>query len=133
MPRTPVDFDTVRRLARELGVVAEGTIHGAPSLKVGGRLLACLPAHKSAEPGSLVVRVDPEQRAKLIASAPDIYYLTDHYGSYPTVLVRMPRITITALRALLRSAWTVAHARPAGAKRATGKSGASRSRRNRSA
>ena len=112
MPRHSVDFDTVRKLAHEISVVEESTVHGAPSLKVRGKLLACISVHKSAEPGSLVVRIDADQRAKLIASAPDVYYLTDHYVSYPTVLVRLSRIRIDALKALLGIALSFAHLSP---------------------
>ena len=117
MPRHPTDFDTVRKLAREIGVVEESTVHGAPSLKVRGKLLACISVHKSAEPGSLVVRIDTDERAKLIASAPDVYYLTDHYVNYPTVLVRLSRIRIDALKDLLGIAWSFAHSKPHSGKR----------------
>jgi hypothetical protein len=88
MPPHSVDFDTVRKLAHEIGAVEECTVHGAPSLKVRGKLLACIAVHKSAEPGSLVVRIDANQRAKLIASASDVYYVTDHYVNYPTARER---------------------------------------------
>jgi len=106
-----IDFDAVRKLAREIGEVEESTIHGAPSLKARGKLLTCIPIHKSAEPGSLAVRIDFDHRAELIAAAPDVYYLTDHYLDYPTVLVRMSRIRPDALKDLLRMAWSLATAK----------------------
>ena len=106
-----IDFDAVRKLAREIGDVEESTIHGAPSLKARGKLLTCIPIHKSAEPGSLAVRIDFDHRAELIAAAPDVYYLTDHYLDYPTVLVRMSRIRPDALKDLLRMAWSLATAK----------------------
>jgi hypothetical protein len=117
MPLHSVDFDTVRKLAHEIGSVKECTVHGAPSLKVRGQLLACIAVHKSAEPGSLVVRIDASQRAKLIASAADVYYVTDHYVKYPTVLVRLSRIQPEALKALLGIAWSYAQLRPHRGKR----------------
>jgi hypothetical protein len=103
MARRSLDFETVRKLARELGDIDDpfGT---APAVKVGGKLLACIPRNKSAEPGSLVVRIDIEDRADLIAEAPEIYYVTDHYENYPTVLVRLGRIEPDALRDLLGTA-----------------------------
>lgn len=100
MPRRTIDFDTVRKLARELDGVEESG-DGASALKAGGKLLAWIPPHKSVEPGSLAVRIDFEQRAELIAAAPDVYYLTDHYWNYPTVLVRLSRIHPDALKDLL--------------------------------
>jgi hypothetical protein len=85
--------------------VEEGTTHRSPSLKVRGKLLACIPIHKSAEPDSLAVRIDFDRRAELLAGDPDIYYLTDHYVDYPVVLVRLSRIHVDALRDLLNMAW----------------------------
>lgn len=64
-------------------------------------LLACVPSHRSAEPGSLVVRVDFDNRAELLAADLDVYYVTDHYLNYSAVLVRMSRVTPDVLRDLL--------------------------------
>jgi len=50
-------FRIVRTLGLELPGVEESTMYGAPALKVRGTLLACMASHKSAEPGSLVVRI----------------------------------------------------------------------------
>jgi len=69
-----------------------------------GKLLTCVPVNKSAEPGSIVVHIDLEQRAELLRQQPAIYYITDHYAPYPTVLVRLSKITRTDLAALLRDA-----------------------------
>jgi hypothetical protein len=93
MPRSTVSFDTVRKIGLMLPAVEESTAYGEPALKVRGKLLACLPSHRSAEPGSLVVRVGFEDRAELLAAAPDVYYVTDHYVGYSAVLVRLPRHT----------------------------------------
>lgn len=99
-----IDFDTVRAIGLGFPDVKEGTMYGSPSLKVRGKLLTCLAVHKSAEPNSLAVRIGFEQRALLMATDPDIYYLTDHYISYPVVLVRMSGIHLDALRDLLSMA-----------------------------
>jgi hypothetical protein len=60
-----------------------------------------VPSHRSAEPGSLVVRIDFDNLAELLAAAPDVYYVTDHYLNYSTVLVRLSRVTPDVLRDLL--------------------------------
>jgi hypothetical protein len=60
-----------------------------------------VPTNKSAEPSSIVVRIDPEQRAELLRQDPDVYYITDHYAPHPTVLVRLSKIGREDLRALL--------------------------------
>jgi hypothetical protein len=117
MPRHSIDFDTVRTLARELADVEESTIHGSPSLKVRGKLLTCIPVHKSAEPGSLAVRIGIDHRAELISAAPDVYYVTDHYVNYPTVLVRLSRIEPDALKDLLGMAWAFVTMKSPGGRR----------------
>lgn len=105
MPRKTIDFDGVRKLAAGLPGVEEGTAYGSPAVKVDGKLLACLAIHKSAEPGSLAVRIDFDERAVLVEADPDTYYLTHHYENYPIVLVRLSRIQPDALRDLLGAAW----------------------------
>jgi hypothetical protein len=105
MPGKKVDFDVVRKIALALPEVEESTIHGTPSLKVRGRLLTCPAIHRSAEPDTLAVRMDFDQRAKLLAAEPGVYYVPDHYVNYPTVLVRLSRIDRTSLKQLLRLAW----------------------------
>lgn len=117
MPRQTIDFDTVRKLARKLGDLDEATILGAPSLKVRGKLLTWIPVHKSAEPHCLAVRIGLDDRAELIAAAPDVYYLTDHYRNYPTVLVRLSRIQPDALKDLLGMAWSFVAVRSSRRKR----------------
>ena len=105
MPRMNMNFDVVREIALALPQVEEGSLHGAPTLKVSGRLLACPALHKSAEPNSLVVRVGVEQRSALLASDANIYYVTNHYFKYPSVLGRLDRIDRKALRELLEMGW----------------------------
>lgn len=101
MPGKQVTFDTVRAVARELLEVEDCAAYGSPALKVRGKLMACIAINKSAEPGSLAVRIDKERRAELLEGAPDVYYVTDHYVNYPMVLVRMARIDAGALKDLL--------------------------------
>jgi hypothetical protein len=107
MARRPDVFDVVRAIGRTLPDVEESTMYGAPALKVRGKLLACMASHKSAEPNTLVVRLDFADRDALIADDPRTYYLKPHYEGYPSVLVRLPLIEREALRDLLQSAWRV--------------------------
>jgi len=93
MSRKKVDFDLVRQIALALPGVEESTMYGAPAVKLRKKLLACPAIHRSAEPNTLAVRIDFEQRDELINEDPDVYYLKDHYVNYPVVLVRMSRIS----------------------------------------
>jgi hypothetical protein len=104
-PSKKIDFDAVREIALKLPDAQNSTAYGAPAVKVRGQMLTCVPTHKSAEPDSLAVRIDFEHRADLIATAPGIYYLTNHYENHPVVLVRLSRIELDALKDLLGLAW----------------------------
>jgi hypothetical protein len=101
MKEKGVSFEIVRKVGLEFSGVEESTMYGAPALKVRRKLLACIPSHRSAEAGSLVVCVDFADRAALLAEAPEVYYITEHYIGYPSVLVRLSRVTPDVLRDLL--------------------------------
>lgn len=105
MARKKIDFDVVRAIALKLPGVEESSLHGAPSLKAAGRLLACPALHKSAEPNSIAVRIGFEQRAALMQENQLAYYVTEHYVHHPVVLVRPDRIDRNALDRLIGMAW----------------------------
>jgi hypothetical protein len=101
MRKTKCDFDAVRKIGLGFPGVEESTAYGSPALKLKGKLLACMASHRSAEPGSLVVCVSFTDRAALIAEAPEIYYVKEHYLNYESVLVRLSRVSPDVLRDLL--------------------------------
>jgi hypothetical protein len=105
MPKKKITFDTVREIGLALPDVEEGTTYGAPSLKVHGKMFACPAIHRSADPGSLAIRIDFDRREELMAADPETYYITDHYVNYPAMLVRLSRVHPDALRDLLLMAW----------------------------
>jgi hypothetical protein len=104
MRKTAATFEAVRALGREFPDLQDSTMYGSPALKLGKRLVACLAIHRSAEPGSLVVRTDFEQRSALLNDDPETYYITDHYATHPVVLVRLARLQPDQLRDLLAAA-----------------------------
>jgi hypothetical protein len=97
-------FERVRKVGLAFPDV-EATIRydGSPVLKAAGVFMAGLASHPSAEPGTLVVRM--EERVALLEDAPETYYVTDYYRPHPVVLVRLSRIDQDALRDLLSIAW----------------------------
>jgi hypothetical protein len=105
MAKGTINFDTVRKIGLALPGVVGSKAYGNMALKAHGKLLACVPTHRSAEPNSLVVKVALDDRAQLLAEAPDVYYVTKHYVGYPTVLVRLSRVTPDVLRDLLGMAY----------------------------
>jgi hypothetical protein len=107
MPGETVDFDVARSIGAELPFVSAGA---GPrlALRLKGQILACEAIHKSAEPGSLMVRLAPERRDALLAQEPDACYLTRHYEPHSAILVRLSRISPASLRAMLQDAWAFA-------------------------
>ena len=94
-------IDSLRKVALALPGVEEGTSYGALAFKSAGRVFACIATNKSAEPGTLMIRMDDEQRDELIAADPEVYYLKEHYAGYHCVLIRLAKIHSDALRDLL--------------------------------
>lgn len=100
-----VSFETVRQIAMSLPDVKESLTGWGWTFKVRGKLLACPAVNRSAERGSLVVKIDFEDRARLLADEPDTFYVTAHYASYPTVLIRLTKISRTRMRSVLQMGW----------------------------
>ena len=95
-------FDVVRTVGLTLpDVEADTKYDGSPVLKIAGCFMAGLATDHSAEPGTLVVRADAEERDWLLADAPDIYYLTEYHRRHPVVLARLSRLDRDALKDLL--------------------------------
>jgi len=91
-------FDIVRKVGLALPDVQAATRYdGSPVLKAGGAFMAGLARHRSAEPKTLIVRADFEDREWLMP--------------YPVVLARLSRIDRDALRDLLLSSWRLTMAK----------------------
>jgi len=116
--RTGVSYAQVCELALKLWDVQEGTSYGTPALKVRGKLMARL----KEDGETLVLRTTFADRDRLLAAAPDVFYLTDHYVKYPWILVRLPRIDHPLLLELIAEAWRLAAPLNASPKRKRGKS-----------
>src|SRR6202035_1946221 len=103
----PMDgFEIVKAVGLTLPDVEATTKYdGSPVLKLNGCFMAGLATHPSAEQDTLVVRVGCDEREWLIEDAPETYYLTDYYRSYPLLLVRLSRVDPDALHDLLSVSW----------------------------
>ena len=69
--------------------------------------MAGMATHTSAEPGTLVVRMDVDAREHVLDEASETYYVTDYYRKYPLVLVRVAQLGDDALRDLLTGSRTL--------------------------
>ncbi len=90
------------QLAARFPGTEESRSYGTPALKVRGRLLARL---RSEAEGGLAIKCEFERRDVLLGADPKTFFLTDHYESYPMVLVRLEIISDEALLDLLEDAW----------------------------
>jgi hypothetical protein len=97
--------DVLREIALRFPDVEDATTERGIAFKLRGRLLACAAIHESAEPGSVVIRIGAEQRARLLAAYPDALYLPAHYAKHPAVLARLARLDRDSLRDILGAAW----------------------------
>jgi hypothetical protein len=99
--RSTVDWGTVREIALALPGSAESTSYGTPAFKVGGKLFVRL--HESAD--TIVVRIEPSERAMRLRADPKAFYITDHYAPYPWMLVRLSAVRQDDLADLLEESW----------------------------
>src|SRR3954462_9247991 len=108
-------FHTVRAIGLKLPGAEAATMYGEPALKVNGQMFGCIASHTSAEPNTLVGRLDFARRGALMAEDPQAYYLKEHYEAYACVLVRLSRVSREAMHDLLGGAWRMVNAsgRPA--------------------
>jgi hypothetical protein len=95
-------FQRVLRLASERGLadVVPGSSYRTPALKVDDRSFA-----RMLDSSTLVLQCPLEQKVLLMEISPDIYFETDHYVGYDTVLVRLDAIEDEELSLRLEDAW----------------------------
>jgi hypothetical protein len=68
---------------------------------VGKKLLARLREYGE----NLVLRVSFEERDTLLAAAPELFHVTEHYAGYPAVLLRFARVKASDLPRIAELAW----------------------------
>lgn len=96
-----LSWAAVRRCFAGWPGVVEGTSYGTPAFRLGRKFLARL-----REDGEdLVVHVGFEERETLLAAAPDVFHVTDHYAGYPMVLVRLRAVKAADLARVAELAW----------------------------
>ena len=95
-------FDDVRKLALAWPEVEDGTSYGTPALKVRKKLLARL---REDDETLVMLGVPQDEREMLIESKPALFYFTDHYSDYPTVLIHLSKAKRSHVEPLLRRHW----------------------------
>ncbi len=92
-------LDAVRKLILALPGVEEYSCYGTPGFRVNKKFISRL--REDGE--TLVVRID--ERDKWMKKNPTVYFITDHYLNYPSVLVHLSKIKNAELKVLLMDAW----------------------------
>ena len=131
-PRRALSFDDVREIALSMPEVEEVTAYGMPGFKAGKTRFAVQPYPRpDVVPNSIGVPISFDERARVLASRPDVYYVTDHFLKYPGVLVRLASVDRKELREILSAAWQYAmeHQVPAARPRRKAGARAARARR----
>ena len=85
MRKKALTHDKLRSLFLALPGVEEAPCYGTPGFRVRKKLLARF--HQDGD--SLLLVLDFETRDFLLRHKPSVFYITDHYRNYPTVLVRI--------------------------------------------
>lgn len=89
-------------LARELPEVTEDVWYGTPALKVRGKGFVRL---KENARDVVFMLGNVEEQEILVAAKPQIYFLTDHYVGWATVLARLAKLRVGEARERLQIAW----------------------------
>ena len=92
-------LDQIRQIMLALPGVTEGTCFGTPAFYVNKKLLARLK-----EDGETLM-VHTEVREIWMKKNPEIFFVTDHYLNYPSMLIRLAKVKPKDLKQLLTDAW----------------------------
>jgi len=92
----------LKKIALSFPEASEKRSYGKPAFVVGKKFFTRL----RAEDNSIVLVVEyMHMRDMMLELDPKTYFITDHYKDYPSVLVRMERITQDELCAMLERRW----------------------------
>jgi hypothetical protein len=94
-------LDDIVSFTLALEEVVESTSYGQPALKRGDKVIFAL--RKDLETLALVSGF--EERAALMKSHPETFFITDHYLNWPSVVVRLLNADRKVLRAAVAAAW----------------------------
>ena len=96
-----VTIEQFRDIALSLPGVEEGTSYGTLAFRVGKKFLVRVREDNE----SLALKIGFDLRDLLLAADPKVFFTTDHYRGYPTVLVHLETIDAGRLREVLTDAW----------------------------
>jgi hypothetical protein len=92
------DFDMMCKPLLAFPGVEQSTSYNTPAIKLKSKLLVRLRDDNA----SIVIRVDPDDRDKLLRDRPEVFFLTDHYINYPYILAHLNTLLPDELVEVLR-------------------------------
>jgi hypothetical protein len=99
----PVTWERLRAFALSLGLpmVEDAVSWGQPNLKAHGKMWVWWSPQEDAP----VFKTTFEEREFLIEVDPDTFFFTNHYKSWPLILVRPDKVDLDWVRANLIRVW----------------------------
>lgn len=103
MARRKLTIDDAGAIAAALQGVTGGTSYGTRGWKVGKKFLM---REKERMDDVLVLKLaSVDEQEFLIERDPGVFFITDHYKGWPTVLVRLAAVDRKTLSSLIEGAW----------------------------
>ena len=100
--RSKPSFSKLKRKLLTWPGVQESSHYGQPSIKAFGKFLTRL---KEDGDSIVVSGINFDEREMLIETQGDVFYITDHYRNFPSVLMRLSASDAAAVEAILRRRW----------------------------
>jgi hypothetical protein len=101
MKRKPSPFELVCAPLFTLPGVEASTSYNTPAVKFKKTLLVRLREDNS----SIVIRVAPADRDRLLRDRSEVFFLTEHYQAYPYVLAHLQLLQPDELYDLIKPRW----------------------------
>ena len=98
-------FARVVAVAKQFPGIEESRSYGTPAIKVKKKFMARL---RSEAEGGLVILCDFVDREMLLAAAPEVFYITDHYTNSRAILINLEAVDWNAMPAIVEQAWRMA-------------------------
>ncbi|MEM7365593.1 MAG: MmcQ/YjbR family DNA-binding protein [Pseudomonadota bacterium] len=95
-------YDRVIEIASQYPGVESSRSYGTPSIKVAGKVMARL---RTEAEGGLALRCDVVEQETLMATDPEVFYITDHYKGSDMFLINLEKVDWVTMEALIESAW----------------------------
>lgn len=94
-------FEQVTATALAFPGVETRSSYGTQGLYVANKFMARL-----REPDVMVLKpIEDDEQRFLMGTQPDVFFLTDHYRGYPTILIRLSKVQPEQMRELIEQSW----------------------------